>query len=731
MDILHASTELAPFAKVGGLADVTSALTKHQKLLGHRVTLVLPRYRAFAESSIMLARRLTPLGFELGGKPREAVVFDAKLASGVELVLIDGPGFDRAGIYGEAGQDYPDNAERFAFFSRAVVELVLQREAAGSAVGVVHAHDWPTALVPYFLARLAKEGRAAPKSVLTLHNLAHQGVVAKDRMSALGISWDDFHMDGVEFFGQANILKAGIVSAGALTTVSETYARDIVTPGGGGKLEGVLLSRKAALTGIVNGIDASVWNPATDTALPARYDVEDITNKARCKGSLLAELGLEVAAERPLAIFVGRLVEQKGADLLAAALPRLLASEITVAIAGDGDDAIAERLTAIAARHAGRVAFVRGASEAVVHRMFGGGDFVLVPSRFEPCGLVQLYGQRYGAVPVAHATGGLVDTIVDCDAVLETGTGFLFDDASADALVGAVGRARAAYDSSRWRALVRRVMRLDRGWERPARRYDQIYRQSLARLGSALLAEHSAPSGITEEDEHRELPDRARRDVGDRRRGHEDVKQDRVQRDRPRFRDEEPDDLRAKTVRAARKHERAAPEELDDETDEERRHVGRRWRQVRALDEEAEGGEISAGGDETDEGGANERRQHEQRRPFRGDHGSHQATAAPDAILAASAWEERSRMRAVRAQRERRYAIASEPSMVTSSRNVAQSAPDRPCVQASAESEAFSSRSVRAGRAAYISVRQRPARAEIGEKDRTQRLSSAATRLAP
>jgi starch synthase len=474
MDILHVSTELSPYAKVGGLADVAAALTKHLRLLGHRVTLALPRYRSLDQSGLLLGRRLTPLSFELGGKKLEAIVYDSRLASGVDLVAIDIPGmFDRPGVYGQNGEDFPDNPERFAAFSKAVVELVSQRADAGSPFAVVHAHDWPTALVPYFIKRHA---RHKPATVLTMHNIAHQGIVSRERIPSLGVAWEDFHMEGVEFFGQANLLKAGIVSAGALTTVSETYARDILTQEHGGRLEGVLRARAGELTGIVNGVDSSVWNPATDVALAARYDVEDITNKARCKGALLAELGLELTAGRALAVFVGRLVGQKGADLLLSALPKLLGSEMAVAVAGDGDEAIIKKLQAATEKYPGRVAFVRGAGEPLVHRMFAGADLVLVPSRFEPCGLVQLYAQRYGALPVAHAVGGIRDTVVDCDSALETGTGFLFDEPTAAALVAATQRARAAYDSPRWRGLVRRVMRLDRGWERPARRYEQIYR---------------------------------------------------------------------------------------------------------------------------------------------------------------------------------------------------------------------------------------------------------------
>jgi starch synthase len=473
MDILHIASELTPYAKAGGLGDVVAALTKHLRLLGHKVTLVLPRYPAFAKAGLLTARRLTPLGFELGGKAVEASLYDGRLASGVELLLVDVPGlYDRAGIYGEEGRDYDDNALRFATLCRAAVAIAKQRAEAGSPFHALHAHDWPAALALYFARSLEHR----PAGVLTIHNIAHQGVVPKELVPQIGVSWDDFTMDKVEFYGHANLLKAGIVSADAVTTVSETYAREVLTPEHGARLEGVLARRPGGVVGIVNGVDASVWNPATDGALPARYDVEDVTNKARCKGALLAELGLDVTADRALAVFVGRLVYQKGADLLLAALPKLLASEVSLAIAGDGDPAMKKKLEAAVEKYPGRVALASSASEAQVHRLFAGSDLTIMPSRFEPGGLVQLYAQRYGSVPVAHAVGGICDTVIDCDTALETGTGFLFPAATATHLTGAVQRALAAYQGPRWRSLVRRVMRLDRGWERPARRYEQVYR---------------------------------------------------------------------------------------------------------------------------------------------------------------------------------------------------------------------------------------------------------------
>lgn len=472
MEILFATTELAPYAKVGGLADVSAALPKHLKMLGHRVTVVMPRYPAFEDAGIMVARRLTPLKLELGGKTFEATVYDGRLASQVEITLIESPGlFDKKDIY------TADDGERFAVLSRAIAELARQRADAGAPFDVVHLNDWPTALA----AKHMKDLGVTTKTVLTIHNVAHQGVFPRDMLAALGLSKEDFTIAGAEFYEQVNVLKQGIVSADVVTTVSATYAQEIQTEAHGQKLHGVLQS-KGKIVGIVNGVDYGVWNPATDSNLVARFDAEDASNKARCKGALQKELGLPLDADVPLLANVGRIAPQKGTDLIADVIPRLArGSDAQFVVVGDGDEALIARIEAALTRAPGRGVFVRAASEALVHRIFAGADIVLVPSRFEPCGLVQLYAQRYGALPVARATGGLVDTVVDCDAKLETGTGFLFDDATPEALFGAAQRAIAAYATPRWSGLRRRVMRLDRGWERAARQYEQTYRTAASR----------------------------------------------------------------------------------------------------------------------------------------------------------------------------------------------------------------------------------------------------------
>jgi starch synthase len=512
MDILFVATELAPMIKVGGLADVVSALSKALRLLGHKVTIALPHFPAIEAGGLMLARRLTPLTLPLtpippghagraaagpagnsrdgGGPAAEVTLFDGRLGSGVELLVLDiaAPGaggapaqslYHRPGIYGEQGVDYPDNAQRFGLFNRAVVEIVRQRARTGAPFDIVHAHDWPAAMVPY-LIREQRAEFSRTRTVLTIHNLAHQGVFPSDALASLGLGLEHFATDRLEFYGQLNFLKGGILAADAITTVSNTYAREMLTPEFGERLEGVLQTRREKIQGIVNGIDYAVWNPMTDPALVARYDAEDMSNKGRCKSALFAEVGLPIQPDRPLIVSIGRIVHQKGSDLLAAALPRILKSDVSVVVAGTGDEALESKIKAAVAKNKDRAAFLGDVSEPLAHRLFAAADIVMIPSRYEPCGLTQLYAQRYGALPVATATGGLCDTIVDVDAALETGSGFLFDKPTAAAFTGAVQRALAAMAHPRWGALRRRVMRLDLGWDRPARRYAQSYRAVLA-----------------------------------------------------------------------------------------------------------------------------------------------------------------------------------------------------------------------------------------------------------
>jgi starch synthase len=471
MDILMACSELAPVARVGGgLGEVVAALGKTLCQFDHKVTVALPRYACVDRAGLMLARRLTPLRLAVGSETVEATLFDGRLGSGVELLLVDVPrAYDRRGIYGEEGRDYPDNARRFGLFCRVLAQLVAKRKQEGRPFDVVHAHDWAAALLPFLL-----RGKGT-RTVLTVHDVGAQGQFPKQAVAEIGLEWDDFHPAGLEFFDQLNMLKAGVLGADVVTTVSPTHAREIQTPAEGAGLDGVFRARTAELVGIVNGIDYSMWSPATDPHLAARFDAEDATNKSRCKATLVHELELGLDPSIPLAVAVGPLSLGAGSDLLAGAVPAFGRAGAQLVIAGEGERALADRLERLAADNPAEVRFLGGPSEPNLHRLMAAADLVLLPARTEPCGVVQQYAQRYGALPVARAVGGLRDTIVDCDAHGETGTGFLFEEPTVDAMVGAVQRAISVMRTSRWPALRRRVMRLDLSWERSARRYAKLY----------------------------------------------------------------------------------------------------------------------------------------------------------------------------------------------------------------------------------------------------------------
>lgn len=490
------TSELAPPVKVGGLGDAVFGLSRTLKNLGYKVTVALPRYEAIERSGILLARRLTALALPAhpgealpsSSAPAEATLYDGRLGSGVDLVVIDAqqggksiyatePNAPVDAIYAGA-----DVALRYAVLCRAVVELCRRQAKAGQAYDVVHLHDWPAAMVAY-LMRLYPELEVT-RSVLTIHNAAHQGhfegEAAKRALAGLGLGEGHFVPSRLEFYGGINFLKGGLLEADTVTTVSETYAREILTPEGGHRLDGVLKSRGTPPAGILNGVDYSTWNPATDPAIAARYDADEPSNKGRCKSAVLSELGFEIAPERPLFLSLGRIVDQKGSDVLAASMAKIMKNDVAFVVAGTGDPALEQALTAALERHPERGKFLGWVPEAMAHKLLAAADFVVLPSRYEPCGLVQLHAQRYGALPIATRTGGFIDTIVDLDSQLETGTGFLFSKPAEADLNGAIGRALAAYVHPRFGALRRRVMRLDLGWERAARRYAQIYKHICA-----------------------------------------------------------------------------------------------------------------------------------------------------------------------------------------------------------------------------------------------------------
>lgn len=486
-NVLFPSAELAPFVKRGGVADVAAALPKALRGLGHKVTVVVPRTgptvgdaSGFDDRGTLLARRLTPLQVQVGADTITVTVYDGRLSSQVDLCVLE---------WAEALEVpslYDGNTARLAAtFSGAIAELARMWAEAGNAPDVVHLNDWITAPAAAKIAELRAKGGALAnvKTVLTVHSFAHQGVFPQEAFGWLGLPAPAFGVEGFEFHGKVSFLKGGMKAADVVTTVSPTYAREVATAERGEGLEGVVATLKVPLVGIVNGVDYSVWNPATDSSLEGRFDAEDASNKLRCKAAFVREQFGTFVPELPLVGFVGRFDTQKGVDSLLQALPKLLrGTDAQFVLVGTGEPKLTAAAADLAEQSMGRVKYLGHASEADVRRLFAAADVIVVPSRFEPCGLVQLYAQRYGAFPVANATGGLCDTLVDCDAQLETGTGFLYHadtDGDVAGLVAATERAIAALVHDRSAALRRRIMRLDRGWERSARQIERIYSRLL------------------------------------------------------------------------------------------------------------------------------------------------------------------------------------------------------------------------------------------------------------
>jgi starch synthase len=405
----------------------------------------------------------------------------------VPTLLVDAPRyFDRDGLYGEWGRDYPDNAERFTVFCRAALEWL---RGLATPPDIVHCHDWQAALAPAMLratAALYPELRRV-RVLQTVHNLAYQGRFPASAWHLLNLDARYFTSDWLEFWGDINFLKAGLVFADVLTTVSPRYAREIQTPEFGEGLDGVLRTRAGRLRGITNGIDYRVWNPATDPALAARYDDNDLAGKATCKADLQGALRLRLDARVPLLGIVSRLAWQKGIDVALDALPPLCErSDIQLVVLGSGEPALERRLQDLAARFPDRVAVRTGMDEALAHRIIAGVDLFLMPSRYEPCGLNQMYSQRYGTVPVVHATGGLDDTVLAFDAASGEGSGFTFAPCTPEALRDAVERALAVRrDVTTWRRLQRNGMQQDFSWERSARAYQMVYGTLLAAPAAA------------------------------------------------------------------------------------------------------------------------------------------------------------------------------------------------------------------------------------------------------
>jgi starch synthase len=486
--VLFAASEAVPFCKTGGLADVAGALPPALEAKGHEVRLVLPKYRAVDAK----AHGLKPLGINLriplGDAVENVSLWEGRLGK-IPVYFVDAPKyFDRDGLYVDAkNQEYPDNDDRFILFSRAVLETA---KAVDFRPDVVHAHDWQTGLIPAYLETLyLLDAFFLPTaSVFTIHNIAYQGVFPKNALFQAGFTWADFTPERLEYYDQVNFLKAGLVFGHALNTVSPTYAKEVLADARFGRgMEGVLRTRPDGLAGIVNGLDRKVWDPAKDAFLRRGFSVKSMEGRAACKADLQTSLGLPADPSAPLLGMVSRLDPQKGIDDVLAVLGAgALGKDGQAVFLGSGDPDHQAALVALTKKFPGRVAYVSEFSEHLAHKIYGGADIFLMPSRFEPCGLGQMIALRYGCVPVVTPTGGLKDTVVPFDGTKGTGVGFVSQDASANAYGSALAEALALYRAGgpAWKGLQERGMALDYGWPKSVAAYTALYQRAQERKKS-------------------------------------------------------------------------------------------------------------------------------------------------------------------------------------------------------------------------------------------------------
>ena len=483
-----AAGEAVPYSKTGGLADVVGALPGALAALGHDVRVFLPYYAATRKSGTKVKETGVTVSVPMRGVPVEALILERRNGPGARVYFVrNDTYYDRDGLYQGPDGDYPDNAERFMFFSRAVVAAI---QALQLQPDVVHCHDWQTGLVPA-LARGSSNGTPIIQAatVFTIHNMAFQGQFWHFDMEMTGLPWSTFTPEGIEFYGKINMLKAGIVYADVINAVSRRYSREIQAEELGSGLDGVLRARRNDVFGILNGVDYEHWNPATDPLIAATYGPDDMAGKKRCRQDLLAEFGLKVPDKVPVLGMVGRLTDQKGLDILTEELSDIIKLDTCFVLLGTGAPEYHEQLEKLARRHPGRIGVRLGFDNGLAHKIEAGCDMFLMPSRFEPCGLNQMYSLRYGTVPIVRATGGLDDTIAEFDPLSSAGNGFKFVTYSGRALLACVRKAvRLFGDKRAWSRLVANGMKCDFSWASSARRYVELYRTALKRHAAHLPA---------------------------------------------------------------------------------------------------------------------------------------------------------------------------------------------------------------------------------------------------
>jgi starch synthase len=481
MKILLVSSEVYPLAKTGGLADVAGALPKALKKLGVEVRVVMPKYKGIEEKGFPIAYRDWRISCPISQSMVTGEIVESSY-DGITTYLVDKDEYYyRDHLYSTQDGDYLDNAERFTFFSKAVLETI---RVTGWVPDVVHCNDWQTALVPVFLRTLYRDDPIFSRiaSLLTIHNLGYQGLFWHLDWHLLNIGWEYFTPEHLEFYGKINFLKGAIVFADVINTVSKRYSEEIQTPEFGAGLDGALRSRAADLFGIVNGVDYDEWSPEKDPCLPQNYSITSLQGKKACKTSLQKAFGLPTSSGAPLIASISRLADQKGFDLVAVAIEKMLALGVQYVLLGTGERKYHEIFTDLAHKYPRAFAVKIAYDNDLAHLMEGGADMFLMPSQYEPCGLNQIYSLRYGTVPIVRGVGGLEDTIRDNPRDPSDSTGFKFHDYSPEALLAAVERAVEAYRNPEpWTAMVKRCMNEDFSWEKSAAAYLSLYQRAVSK----------------------------------------------------------------------------------------------------------------------------------------------------------------------------------------------------------------------------------------------------------
>lgn len=480
MRVLFATSEISPFSRAGGLADVSHALPTALARRGHDVFVATPKYRQVRNLKLPLKPLDKHLEVPISFMKKSAQIFQAPMEDQVMVYLIGQDElYDREGLYGNEYGDYQDNAERFIFFSRAVLELCL---ALDLKPDVIHCNDWQTGLIPVYLKTLYADSPLlqSTASLFTIHNLGYQGLFWHYDLHLTGLSWELFTPRALEFFGKLNLMKGGIVFADILNTVSPSYREEILTPANGFGLDGVLKTRENDLYAVLNGVDFQVWDPSKDPLLPAHYTSSTLENKKICKTHLQELFQLKKRGDLPLIAVISRLLDRKGLDLVSQVFPRLMDLDVQIILMGQGVDQYQSWAMEMVEKYPGFIGLEIGYNERLAHEIQAGADILLMPSRYEPCGLNQLYALKYGTIPIVRAVGGLEDTVEDYDPQKDKGTGFKFREYEWEKLLQTVQRALSVYrDKLRWKRLIQRAMSQDFSWEKSAIQYESLYLKAI------------------------------------------------------------------------------------------------------------------------------------------------------------------------------------------------------------------------------------------------------------